>query len=277
MTSIAITGATGFVGRHILHYLLIHNHDVTVLTRSNNAHKLPKRVKIFETEDIFNEASSKLILALQRIEVIIHSAWYVEPTKYLTSPLNMDCLKGTLQLAQAFAEAGGRKFVGIGTCFEYDLNYGFLSVQTPLVPKTLYAACKVSAFQTLSHFLPVLGVEFLWCRLFYLYGEGEDSRRLVPYLKAKLRAGETAELTSGNQIRDFMNVSDAGEQIVKATLSSTQGAFNICSGLPITVKQLAEQIGDQFGRRDLLKFDARPANLLDPPCVVGVMIPSSEG
>jgi len=49
-----------------------------------------------------------------------------------------------------------------------------------------------------------------WCRLFYLHGEGEDARRLVPYLRAKLIAGEPAELTSGKQIRDYLDVRDAG-------------------------------------------------------------------
>lgn len=58
--------------------------------------------------------------------------------------------------------------------------------------------------------------------------------------------------------------------IVEAALSDEQGPVNICSGMPITIRQLAEQIADEYGRRDLLKFGARPDNLVDPPCVVGV-------
>jgi dTDP-6-deoxy-L-talose 4-dehydrogenase (NAD+) len=49
-----------------------------------------------------------------------------------------------------------------------------------------------------------------------------------------------------------------------------QGPVNICSAQPITVRQLAETIADEFGRRDLLRFGARPDNLVDPPCVVGI-------
>jgi dTDP-6-deoxy-L-talose 4-dehydrogenase (NAD+) len=57
---------------------------------------------------------------------------------------------------------------------------------------------------------------------------------------------------------------------VETVLSDEQGAVNICSGIPITVRQLAEQVADEYGRRDLLKFGVRPDNLVDPPCVVGV-------
>ena len=67
----------------------------------------------------------------------------------------------------------------------------------------------------------------------------------MPYLRQKLAAGETADLTSGNQIRDFLDVGDAARMLVNATLGSAQGAVNICSGRPITVRQLAEQIADE--------------------------------
>ena len=82
--------------------------------------------------------------------------------------------------------------------------------------------------------------------------------------------GIPAELTSGNQIRDFLDVSEAGQMIVEIALSKKQGAANICSGIPITVRQLAEQIADEYGRRDLLIFGARPDNFVEPLCVLGI-------
>jgi dTDP-6-deoxy-L-talose 4-dehydrogenase (NAD+) len=106
--------------------------------------------------------------------------------------------------------------------------------------------------------------------LFYLYGEGEDERRLVPYLRAKLVVGEPAELTSGNQIRDFLDVQEAGRMIVSVALGARQGAVNICSGVPITVRDFAHTIAEELGRQDLLRFAARPESVIDPPCVVGV-------
>ncbi len=109
---------------------------------------------------------------------------------------------------------------------------------------------------------------FLGC--VFLCGEGEDERRLVPYLHKQLAKGEAVELTSGKQIRDFLDVSEAGRIIEEVALSEQRGPINVCSGKPITVRQLAEQIADTHGRRDLLKFGARPDNLVDPSCVLGI-------
>ena len=216
--------------------------------------------------------------ACKGADTVIHCAWYAEPGQYLQSPKNSECLAGTLRLAEGASQAGVRRLVGVGTCFEYDLDAGLLSVETRLKPTTPYAEAKTAVFTTLSRLLPAKGVEFAWCRLFYLYGEGEDQRRLMPYLHARLRAGEPVELTSGTQIRDYLDVRDAGRMIVDAALGTEQGPLNICSGVPVTVREFAERIADQYGRRDLLRFGARPDNLVDPPRVVGVRggpVPSS--
>jgi len=186
----------------------------------------------------------------------------------------MDCLVGSLNLARGVVQAGVKRLIGVGTCFEYDLSVGVLSVDTPLKPITPYAGAKAALYLGLDHWLQTHSVEFAWCRLFYLYGEGEDSRRLVSYLRSKLEKGEPVELTSGKQIRDFLDVAEAGRMIADVVLSDQTGPVNICSGVPITVRQLAEQIADEYGRRDLLVFGARPDNLIDPPCVIG--IPNSQ-
>ncbi len=162
------------------------------------------------------------------------------------------------------------RFVGIGTCFEYDLSAGDLSPETPLRPQTLYAAAKMSAYACLSNWLPAAGIEFAWCRLFYLHGPGEDERRFVPYLRACLSAGKGAALTSGNQIRDYIDVRDAASRIVDIALGLQAGPFNICSGVPVTIRDLALEIAAEYGRPDLLNFGARPDNSFDPPRIVGI-------
>ena len=273
MTTFALTGATGFVGRQILRALTERGCRVRVIKRPGS--RLPdcdnrNRIEIAETSDLFAASRQELEPLLAGCDTLIHAAWYAEPGQYLHSPRNVDCLIGTLRLAQAFQTSGGRRFVGIGTCFEYDVNAGWLKPDTPLLPKTPYAAAKVAAFQMLSQLLPPSGQSFAWCRLFYLYGEGEDARRLVPYLRAKLAAGEPAELTSGRQIRDFLDVREAGERIAAVVLSDQQGPVNVCSGQPITVRELAERIAVEVGRLDLLRFGARPDNPFDPPCVLGL-------
>jgi dTDP-6-deoxy-L-talose 4-dehydrogenase (NAD+) len=228
-------------------------------------------IALITTPDLFAETSTWWADACSGADTVIHAAWYTEPGKYLTSERNLDCLVGTLRLAQGAAQARVRRFVGIGTCFEYDLaDSAPLGVDAPLKPLTPYAAAKAAAFLTLSQWLPLEHVEFCWCRLFYLFGEGEDARRLVPYLRAKLAAGEPALLTGGDKVRDFLDVREAGRSIVGHALGPDIGPVNVCSGIPVTVRQLAERIADEYARRDLLKFGARPDNLVDPPHVVGL-------
>lgn len=271
--TVTLTGATGFVGTQVLSNLLERGCSVRVLVRNpSSLPSIPARaaLEVVHTPDIFSETASRLQELLAGSETLVHAAWYAEPGEYLTSPMNLACLTGTLNLARAFAATGGKRFVGIGTCAEYDPSRGLITTDTPLTPTTLYAACKASAFQVLRCLLATEDMSFAWCRIFYLYGEGEDRRRLVPYIRERLEAGEEVLLTQGNQVRDFLDVKDAARMIVDAALGRHEGAINICSGEGVTVRQLAERIADEYGRRDLLRFGAKPENLFDPPKIVGV-------
>jgi dTDP-6-deoxy-L-talose 4-dehydrogenase (NAD+) len=270
---ILLTGATGFVGRQVLRALAERRCRVRPLVREGKQDRVPQSAAIEDvvtTEDAWHESAAWWAEACRGIDTVIHAAWYAEPGRYLQSPNNSDCLAGTLRLAEGAIQARVRRFVGIGTCFEYDLSLGHLSIRTPLRPSTPYARAKVEAFRALSQVLAASAIEFAWCRLFYLYGEGEDGRRLVPYLRTRLAAGEPAELSAGSQIRDYLDVCDAGRLIAETALGTVQGPVNICSGTPVTIRQFAERIADEYGRRDLLRFGARADNLTDPPCVVGV-------
>lgn len=270
---ILLTGSSGFVGKQILKALDTEDVEFVLTVRSgkevffgdlNNKHTL------IQSRDIFSESENWWQEACADVDILIHAAWYVEPGKYLSSPKNLDCLTGSLTMAKGAVKAGVKRIVGIGTCFEYDLSPGVLSVHTPLAPITLYAAAKASLYFNLANWLPEEEVTFAWCRLFYLYGEGEQANRLVPYIRQQIEKGAEVQLTSGNQIRDYLDVAVAGKKIAGVALSGKTGPVNICSGIPTTIRQLTEKIADEYGRKDLLKFGARPDNLVDPPCVLGV-------
>lgn len=266
---VVLTGATGFVGRQVLRHLVKAGCAVRVLVRDPSRVELGGDVEVVETPDLFAEPPDRLEALLDGAHTLVHAAWYAEPGKYLGSARNVDCLTGTLTLARAFATVGGRRFVGVGTCAEYDTSPGMLTTETPLAPSTLYAASKASAFLTLRSFFAASETSFAWCRLFYLYGEGEDERRLVPSIRRHLAGGQEMALTSGEQVRDFLDVAEAARMIADVALGQQQGAVNVCSGDGITVRALAERIADDYGRRDLLRFGARAENAFDPPRVIG--------
>lgn len=269
---VLVTGAAGFVGRQIVNHLISRGIWVRAVIRKGQEKVFSGKSiqSVISSSDLFSEDSKWWLNALDGIDTVIHTAWYTEPDKYLQSINNLDCLIATINIAKWSVKSGVKKFVGIGTCFEYDLSYNPLTVESPLRPQSLYAVSKVATFMTLSQLFNAERVQFSWCRLFYLYGEGEHDKRLIPYIHKKLANSEPVLLTKGDQIRDFINVNDAGRLIAETSLNSSVGPVNICSGIPITVREIAEKIADGYGRRDLLKFGARPENYTDPPCVVGL-------
>jgi nucleoside-diphosphate-sugar epimerase len=273
MTRALITGANGFVGRQIIRSLDALGVDLIPVVREGKAREISDLTsikKIITTKDLFAEDEDWWEDQCKDVDIVIHAAWYVETGKYQDSSKNIDCLIGSLNLARGAAKAGVGRFLGLGSCAEYDQSQSVLTVETPLKPLTTYAAAKASLFTTLSQWFPMQSIDFAWIRLFYLYGEGEDQRRLVPYVRSQILKGDYVNLTSGQQVRDFMDVAEVGKSIAEISLTDQIGPINICSGIPITVRQLVENIAGEYARKDLLRFGAREDNPFDPPSVIGV-------
>jgi nucleoside-diphosphate-sugar epimerase len=140
----------------------------------------------------------------------------------------------------------------------------------PQAPATVYGASKLALFEILDEFFKTTGVRFSWCRLFYLFGEGESDKRLYPYLNRCLAAGKPAKLGAGTQLRDYLDVAVAGAAVADVVDTGQVGAINVCSGRPVSIREFAESIADRYGRRDLLEFGAHQPHPRDPPAVVGV-------
>jgi nucleoside-diphosphate-sugar epimerase len=270
---IVLTGASGFVGRQIARSLAAAGHDLVLVLRPGSLGRTGLgrgQAEIVETPDLFAESRDWWADALAGADTVIHAAWYVEPGKYLDSPENIRCVEGSLHLADAAAGSGARHFIGIGTCFEYRLPNDHITSDAELGPVTLYAAAKLSLFRMLEKRFAGTPVTLSWARLFYLFGEGEHPARLFPMLHRKLSAGERVELSSGDKIRDFLDVADAGAMIAGLADTGRTGVVNICSGKAVTIREIAEDIADRYGRRDLLTFGTATVHPRDPMAVVGV-------
>lgn len=234
---------------------------------------LPESCEVVEVDDLFTQDIDWWSKTLEDIDTVIHSAWYAEPGKYLSSPLNTACLIGTLQMATGAVQAGVRRFVGVGTCIEYQLGPDILKPDTVLAPTTPYGQSKAATFHALSGLFITTETEFMWCRLFQPYGEGEPAQRLYPYLHRCLSTGTPVTIGSGTPVRDFIDVKIAGAHIFYAALSKHEGAINICTGIPKSVREFATEIAEKYGRSDLLKFGTLKDNASDWDSVVGQPFP----
>jgi dTDP-6-deoxy-L-talose 4-dehydrogenase (NAD+) len=270
---ILLTGASGFVGRQITRALLAAGHRPVLVLRPGAMARTgldADAVDVVETADIFGESADWWAPHVADVDTVIHAAWYVEPGKYLDSTENIRCVQGSLALAEAAAKAGVRHVIGVGTCFEYRLPNDHITVAAEVGPVTLYAAAKLALYHMLEKRLAGSATALTWARLFYLHGEGEHPARLYPMLHRKLAAGEPMSLSSGDKLRDFLDVAEAGRLIARLADTGQTGPVNVCSGKAVTIRAIAEEIADLHGRRDLLTFGTATVHPRDPMAVVGV-------
>ena len=270
---ILLTGASGFVGRQIARNLVSAGHRPVLVLRPGGLARSgldAAAAEIVETPDLFAESPDWWEDALAGVDTVIHAAWYVEPGKYLDSPENIRCVAGSLSLAEAAVRRGVRHIIGLGTCFEYRLPNDRITHDAALGPVTLYSASKLALYRMLERRLAGTATTLTWARLFYLYGEGEHPARLFPMLHRKLAGGEPVSLSSGDKVRDFLDVAEAGHQIAHLADTRQAGVVNVCSGHAVTIRAIAEEIADRYARRDLLTFGTATVHPRDPMAVVGV-------
>lgn len=267
-----VTGAGGFIGAHIARLLVQQGHAVFIMARPQSSlQRLSDCMDGLEVwrADLSDSGAVRQMVLEVKPDCAIHSAWYAVPGRYWTAPENLDCVTMSLSLAQILVSSGCQRLVGIGSCFEYDYDYGYLSEGlTPLKPRTLYAVSKDATRSVLESFCHGASMSFAWTRIFYVYGPGEQETRLVPSVVLALMKGSAAKCTEGFQVRDYLCVEDVASAIVAVAQSKFQGTVNIGSGEPVTVRAIVQRLGETLGRTDLLAFGAIKTNPVDPPFVL---------
>jgi nucleoside-diphosphate-sugar epimerase len=258
VTRVLVTGARGFVGRHVCAALATSGFDVHAVTSGGTS---PSGTATWHHADLLDPADRDALLRSVQAEALVHLAWYAKPPHYWRDPENLQWVTATLELVRAFVARGGRRVVGAGTCAEYDWRYGFcIEQQTPLAPATLYGAAKSACGGVLEAFGRETGLSVAWARLFFLFGPHDSATRLVPSLALKMGAGEPARCTSGGHVRDFLYVADAAAALAALLDSRVTGPVNIASGVPVRIADVARGIAERVGRPDLLTIEEGPAD-----------------
>jgi nucleoside-diphosphate-sugar epimerase len=264
---VLVTGATGFIGSHVARALLDRGDDVQALVRPHSGRRriedIESRLRVIEGD--LADPGLPERLAAAGPEACVHLAWYAEPGRYLESVHNLEHLELGLRLARQLERVGCRRFVGVGTCLEYDTDAGRLSEDTPTRPKSLYAASKLALGQVLERFGSVAGMSTTWARLFQVFGPFEDERRLVPGVIRSLVRGARAEVTKGEQLRDYLHVEDMAAALAALVRSPQQGPVNVGSGRAVPVHEIVRTIARILSADDRVAFGAVAGDPSEPP------------
>jgi UDP-glucose 4-epimerase len=269
MKRLLITGARGFIGRHCIDLALHAGYEVFATT-SGQGVDLDPRINWHQVDLLSPRAAQKLIDDV-RPSHILHLAWVTEHGSFWTSPDNLAWLRVGIELVSAFADHGGERFVSVGTCAEYDWSSDAPLVEnvTPDLPQTFYGQIKLTHHDVLMACAKRFGFSAATGRIFLLYGPHEGANRLVPIACRKLISGERADFSSGQQLRDFLHVSDVAGGLITLLNSDIEGICNVSAGEGTRIGQVVTHVGELLGRSDLINLGALPDRPNEPTTIVG--------
>jgi nucleoside-diphosphate-sugar epimerase len=258
-----VSGANGFIGRHVLAALNEDNDGYEVHGLSRSAPAEQEGI-YWHQADLLSPSSDKIVRDIGATH-LLHLAWETERPAYWTSEDNVLWIEASTRLLRSFQAAGGNSFVGVGTCSEYAPSSERCSeLTTPIAPWSIYGASK-AALALLAP--PLLGPDITatWARLFYLYGPGEPEDRLVPRLLGAVASGEEIKVHV-NHVRDYLHVSDVARALLVLLGARLQGAVNVGSGRGITTRELASAAAEAAnGRVSLSQPDQEDSRFSSAP------------
>lgn len=261
---VLVTGASGFIGRHVPAPLLQRGFEIHAVT--SRAAPPARDGVTWHRADLLDQRAHGDLLAQVAPTHLLHFAWYAEHGRFWRSTENLRWSAATLEFVRAFAEGGGGRAVVAGSCAEYRWGDPGPCVEdvTPTEPATLYGTAKNATREILGAAAPQLGIELAWGRVFLLYGPDEAPGRLVASVARALVAGERAKTGDGTQVRDFLHVADVAAAFAAILDSDVTGPVNVGSGEARPMREVIELIGDAAGRPELLDVGALPARPGDP-------------
>lgn len=240
---VLITGATGFVGPYVVKELLNRGHIVTAVVRDlQKAYQFPwaDSVKLINHDhhkkfDFLSE--SKL-----DVDVLVHLAWPNLPNynEFFHVETN---LSADLKFLKAAILSGVKRIIIAGTCLEYGMQYGPLDEEMSTHPVTAYGFAKDTLRKSLQLLQKKHAFVLQWARLFYLTGEGQSQRSLIPQLNFAIHQKQDVfNMSPGDQLRDYLPIKEVAHYFsLLVENPGCEGVINICSGNPISVNQLVER------------------------------------
>jgi len=271
---VILTGASGLIGKEAIEPLRNLGFDIYALMiddseaqkfSSSAARQLQKEIKTINC-NLFNTTEIKDVFESIKPQYLLNFAW-ATTGDYLTSNINFDFLKAGLDLLKHFASNGGKRAVFAGTCFEYKFKDEPLKETDEIGPQTTYAKCKNHLRELSEIYCMQNSISFGWGRIFYVYGHGENEKRLTAHVIKSLKNNKEVIINNGSLIRDYIYSKDIAGGFVNLLNSDAEGIVNICTGKGISLADYALTIANKLGRPDLIKILNEPTT--QPPIIIG--------
>jgi dTDP-6-deoxy-L-talose 4-dehydrogenase (NAD+) len=258
-----VTGAAGFIGRHVVAALCDRGHRVLALDVS------PESVD--PRADFIQADMRQAAGVLDRYglpDACLHLAWR-DGFRH-DSPAHMEELSDHFRFVRLIAERGIPKLTVLGTMHEVGYWEGPVTEDTPCNPRTLYGIAKNALRRSAFAVAGETGA-LSWIRAFYVTGDDARNKSIFSKIIAAERAGEpNFPLNSGNNRYDFIDVDALARQIAMVgTDPSASGIINCCSGNPVSLRDKVEAFIAENGFRIRPVYGAYPDRPYDSPGIWG--------
>jgi dTDP-6-deoxy-L-talose 4-dehydrogenase (NAD+) len=243
MKQVLLTGATGFIGQHVVPALLEQGYEVIAVAREQKklqSMSWKNKVRFIACDLHDLELDTVKILGIP--EMLIHLAWPGLPN-YKDFFHFEENLPADYRFIRKMVTSGVKHVLVTGTCFEYGMQSGMLSEDTPTAPANPYGLAKDTLRKFLQSLQKTKPFTLQWLRLFYIYGPGQNPNSLFAQLDSAIDRGDTVfNMSGGEQLRDYLPVEEVAHRIaLLAEHPECDGIFNCCSGKPISVRRLVKE------------------------------------
>lgn len=261
--NIVITGATSFIGIGIINKLMENdNNRIWAVIRPNsiNKNRIPqkKQITIIELDMMQIEKLNTYIL--EPIDIFYHLAWEgVRAPKRDDKQLQESNYLAALKAFHVSVKLKSRKFIGCGSQAEYGFMSGKITEEYPCNPNTEYGKAKNKACKEIEMLAKEQKMDFIWGRIFSIYGLGDYKGSLVMTCLDKMLKGAPVALTKCIQEWDYLYIDEAAEIFAKfAVCDCRSGVYNVASGSHKKLKDYVEIMKDVTKSDSLLEYGKVP-------------------
>lgn len=247
---IIVTGGSGFIGSKVCAKLAAEGWQVHAWMRGRtNPDELSDTDQIKCRQiDIYDEAAVREALRETDAKEMIHLAWGGLPNYLSCHHIDTELVQ-QIRFVRNVVDNGIERLTMTGTCFEYGAQEGELHEDMDCRPTNPYGYAKLALLRYVTFLCQEIHFSYRWLRLFYMYGEGQGAKSLYTLFRAAYERGDICfDMSAGHQIRDFLPIREVIARIAELHAADVpDGIYNICSGKPISVRQLVEAWAADWG------------------------------